>query len=430
MENPSIQVDNKRTINAWAMFDWANSAFALVITTAIFPDYFNQIVDDQFDILGVTFTDSSLYSYSISFAYLLVVLMLPVLSGIADYGGRRMFFLRTFTILGSIGCVSLFFFTSMSTLWIGVIGFVIAMIGFAGGQVFYNSYLPLIASEKTYDSVSAQGFSYGFIGSVLLLIVNLLMVLKPELFGISDSSTAVQISFIMVGLWWIGWAQIPFNRLPQDPKIKPKGNLLGKGFQELRIVFNALQHQVFTKRFLVAFFLYSTGVQTLLYLATTFATDELGFETSEIIGVVIILQLLAVAGAYLFAYTSGKIGNKLSLIIMLVVWVLICVLAYIVTGKTYFYGIAALVGLVMGGIQSLSRSTYSKLLPVDVEDTASYFSFYDVTEKAAIVLGTFLFAFVDQLTGGMRNSILLLSVFFFTGMLVLYTVKVKPAEVK
>ena len=426
----AIPLNDKRTINAWAMFDWANSSYALVIAVAIFPLYFNSegvMPDGVFDFMGIPVTKTSLFSYSLTLAYVIIAAALPILSGIADYGGKKMYFMKFFTSMGALACIALVFFTS-DTIALGVFGFVIATVGFAGGQIFYNSFLPLIATEDQFDKVSAKGFSYGYIGSVLLLIVNLVMIQKYTWFGFESEEWPVRISFVMVGIWWIGFAQITFNRLPKDINQNISSQLLRKGYQELQKVWNIVKNQKNIKRFLFSFFFYSAGVQTVLYLASTFATDILEFGATDLIILILILQLVAIGGAYLFAAISDWKGNKISIIIMLLVWISICVLAYFVLAKIQFYAIAAMVGLVMGGIQSVSRSTYSKLIPPDTKDTASFFSFYDVLEKIAIVLGTFSFGFIDQMMGGMRNSILALIFYFVIGLIMLFFVQVKPAK--
>lgn len=434
VDSADFQVNDKKIINAWALFDWANSSYALVIAVAIFPIYFNEIVPDNIQIFGINTTDSALFSYSLTVAYLIIALSLPLLSGIADYGGRRLYFMKFFTTLGGLACISLFFFEEefffqSAPIAIGLIGFILATIGFAGGQVFYNSFLPIIVTEDRFDQVSAKGFSYGYIGSVLLLIVNLVIILKPEWFGLQSASLATRIAFIMVGVWWIGFAQITFRRLPKDPKDRPKKNLLNKGYEELLKVWTALKQQQNTKNFLFSFFCYSAGVQTVLFLASTFASDELKMDATELILIILILQLVAILGAFVFAKISDMWGNKNAIIIMLLIWIGICVIAYFVQEKLDFYFIASAVGFVMGGIQSLSRSTYSKLLPKNTKDTASYFSFFDVLEKLAVVLGTFSFGFIDQLTGSMRGSILALTIFFIIGLIILLTVKIQPAKV-
>jgi UMF1 family MFS transporter len=423
-------MNDKRIINAWALFDWANSSYALVITVAIFPAYFIAVTEDMISFRNFELSNSALYAYAISAAYLIIALLSPLLSGIADYGGKRKFFMKFFTFMGGIACISLFFFQGMAQLALGTIAFILATIGFSGGLVFYNSYLPEIVTEDRYDKVSAKGFAFGYVGSVILLITNLAVIQNAAWFGIQEESLAVRIAFIMVGVWWIGWALIPFKRLPDDSKEKPQEKLISKGFDELKKVWGELQNQRNTKSFLFSFFCYSAGVQTVLFLASTFAEKELHFGTSELIMVVLLLQIVAIGGAYLFAKLSDIRGNKVSLIAMLLIWTAICLVAYFVENQSQFYVIAGAVGLVMGGIQSLSRSTYSKLLPEDTHDTTSYFSFYDVLEKVAIILGTFTFGFIDQLTGSMRISILILAVFFILSIIILSRVKIAHSEVQ
>lgn len=315
-------------------------------------------------------------------------------------------------------------------LLVGTASFILATIGFAGGLVFYNAYLPEIVTEDRYDRVSARGYAYGYIGSVILLLINLTVIMNPGWFGIAQDSFAVRLAFIMVGLWWLGFALIPFRILPPDPRNKPKENLMSKGFEELLKVWRAVRQEANIKSFLLSFFCYSAGVQTVLFLASTFAEKELAFGTAELISIILLLQIVAIGGAYLFATVSGRKGNKFSLATMLIIWMAICLLAFFVEEKWQFYVVAALVGLVMGGIQSLSRSTYSKLIPEKTTDTTSYFSFYDILEKTAVVLGTFSFGLVEQLTGGMRNSILALAAFFLISLLVLTRVKISHSRVR
>lgn len=438
-ENPLI--NDKRTITAWAFFDWANSAYALTITTAIFPAYFTAVTLDNVNVLGMQMKNTSLYAFAIAASYLILTVISPWMSGIADYGGKRMTFMRFFTVLGAISCIGLTFFEGMSSelpatadynlvqLGIGTVCFMLGTIGFAGGLVFYNSYLPLIASEDQYDRVSAKGFSYGYIGSVLLLIVNLAIIQKPEWFGLQNSGSWVyRIAFLMVGIWWLGFALIPFRRLPKDDDSKPKDNLMGKGIEELKKVWGVIKQEKNIKSFLASFFFYSAGVQTVLFLAAIFAETELGFDTPSLILVVLLLQIVAIGGAQLFAKISDKKGNKFSIIVMLFIWIIICVAASLVQESMQFYAVAAAVGLVMGGIQSMSRSTYSKLLPIGTKDTTSYFSFYDILEKLAIVSGTFIFGITDQLVG-MRNSVLVLIIFFVVGIILMWNVKIRDTKI-
>ncbi|MBC6996073.1 MFS transporter [Neolewinella lacunae] len=423
------QLNDRRTMNGWALFDWANSAFALVITTAIFPPYFTGVIDDQFTVAGFEFSDSSWFTLTITLSYLIIALLSPLLSGIADAGGRRKSFLRFFTIMGGVSCLLLFFFNGMDTLWLGTIAFALGLIGFAGGLVFYNSFLPVIATPDRFDKLSARGFAMGYIGSVLLLVLNLLMVQQPTWFGLpAEGTLPVRLAFITVGLWWLVFAAIALARLPDDVRIKGTGlrEMGRRGWQELNSVWLRVRASSNTLRFLAAFFAYSAGVQTVIFLASTFASKELGFETSELIIVVLILQIVAVGGAFLAASVSKRYGNRASLYFQLMIWFGICLAGYFVQGKTTFYFVAAAVGLVMGGIQSMSRSTYAKLIPTR-EDVTSYFSFYDVLEKIAIVLGTFIFAGLDLLTGSMRSSLLALSLFFALGMILLLRFRI-PKE--
>ena len=425
-----FKVNDKKVINAWALFDWANSAYALVISTAIFPAYFNSYTPEKINILGREIINDSLYSYSVSFSYLIIAILSPLLSGMADYGGRRKFFLKIFTVIGSLACITLYFFSGEPQLWLGTSAFILATIGFAGGIVFYNAYLPEIVTEDRYDRVSAKGYAFGYVGSVILLIAILVMIMKPDLFGITDPGLPARIGFVMVGLWWLGFAQITFKHLPKDTRINQGVNLFNKGFEEIKMVFGQLKKQANLKRFLISFFFYSAGVQTVIYLATIFAQEELNFETQELIITVLILQIVAIGGAYLFAQISRWKGNKFSLMAMLVIWIFICIMAYFVFEKWQFYSIAGLVGLVMGGIQSLSRSTYSKLLEDRTKDLTSYFSFYDVLYKLSIVVGTFLFGLVNQLTGSMRYSVLVLVSLFVLGMIFLSIVSLKHTDYK
>ena len=434
-DRSDVELNQPRTLNGWALFDWANSAFALVITTAIFPPYFESVTEPTIELLGVEVSNSAWFGYTISISYLIIAILSPLLSGIADAGGRRKGFLRFFTLLGGVSCLSLFFFEGntgqSNTLWLGTIGFALGLIGFAGGLVFYNAFLPVIATPERFDKLSARGFAMGYVGSVLLLILNLLMVQKPEWIGAGDLSGLpgwlgnpetfmVRLAFVTVGGWWLVFATVSLARLPADVR-RPGtglGDMARRGWGELTGVWGQVKKNDNTKRFLLAFFSYSAGVQTVIFLASLFASKELGFETSELIVVVLILQIVAIAGAYLAAAISKRYGNKISIYVQLVIWAGVCLAGYLVQGKTGFYGVAAAVGLVMGGIQSMSRSTYAKLIP-NRDEVTSYFSFYDVLEKVAIVLGTFIFAGLDQLTGSMRLSLLALSFFFIIGMLLL-----------
>lgn len=417
-----------RILQGWAFFDWANSAYALVITVAIFPGYFLHVTADEFKFLGFQMTDGVLYSYSLAFAYLLIALVSPLLSGIADYSGRKKVFLRFFTTLGALACIGLLFFTDMKTLWVGVTCFILATIGFSGGLVFYNAFLPEIATEDRYDKVSATGFSYGFAGSIILLVTNLIVIQNFSWFGFSESLKAVPVAFVMVGLWWIGFAQIPLRRLPEDARHPYSSDLLKRGYEEVSKTARRVLARPNMLRYLSAFFFANAGVQSVLYLASVFAEKELHFNTSNLIVLILILQVVGIGGAYFFAWVSSKKGNKNAMIYMMFIWMLVCIGGYIVKTGLDFYLLAAGVGLVMGGMQSLARATYAKLLPENTPDTASYFSFYDILDKLSTVMGTFVFGLIQQLSGGMRNSVLSLAVFFMISLVIMWRVKITRAE--
>jgi len=435
-----MALNDKKTINGWAMYDWANSVYSLVITSTIFPIYYNSVTagadgDQYVNFFGLHIINTVLYSYGLSFSFLILAIMLPVLSGIADYSGSKKSFMKFFAYLGSLSCASMYFFTGRANVEYGIICSVVASIGFGGSLVFYNAYLPEIATPDQYDRVSAKGYALGYIGSVLLMIVNLMMVEHKEWFGFNDLKNSFwgdptlppRVVFITVGLWWFGFSQITFARLPKSHSKHSDDNIVSKGFKELVKVWKSLKFLPQTRNFLIAFFFFDMGVQTIMYLAATYGSDQLKLASSVLITSILVIQVVAIGGAYLFAWVSQKRGNIFSLNFMIMLWIICCISVFFVNKtdahiEQEFEGVALLVGLVMGGIQSLSRATYSKLLP-DTEDHASYFSFYDVCEKVAIVLGTALFGFMQQVTGDMRNSVWPLLVAFIIGFLVLQTAK-------
>lgn len=417
-----MELNNKKIINAWTFYDWANSVYPLVITTAIFPIFYEAVVPQTVDFFNFKFINTELYSYIISLSFIIVAVLSPILSGIADYTGNKEKFMKFFCYLGSLSCISLFFFSAQH-IELSLISVLLASIGFWGSLVFYNAYLPEIATPDLHDKISAQGFSKGYIGSSLLLIICLVLI---QVFGVD-----ARYSFILTGLWWMGFSQLTYVRLPNNVyNKKPTGNVLFKGFRELNNVWIELKNIKQLKRYLAAFFVYSMGVQTVMIMAIFFGTKEISWadeasKTTGLIVSVLIIQFIAIPGAYLMAYLSSKVGNIKALGANIFIWIGICIAAYsVVKTPFHFYAIAGVVGFVMGGIQSLSRSTYSKLLP-NTQDHASYFSFYDVTEKIGIVIGTFMFGFIEGFTGDIRESILGLILFFVIGFLLLLTVPKK-----
>ncbi|NVJ86271.1 MAG: MFS transporter [Algoriphagus sp.] len=434
----SLLVTNRKKVqNAWAMYDWANSVYSLVITSTIFPVYYNSVTkgidgSEIVSFFGFEIINTVLYSYSISFSFLIIALISPLLSGIADSSGKKLEFMKFFAYLGSVACIGLYFFDGDNLEW-GILCSVTASVGYAGSIVFYNAFLPEISKESEYDLLSAKGFALGYIGSVILLVLNLAMIQMPGVFGIPEGGMAARLSFLITGIWWAGFSQIPFRVLPSNPYNKKlKRELFFHGYQEIRKVLGQIRTMPVMNKFLASFFFYSMGVQTVMYLAATFGDKELGLPGAQLIMTILIIQFVAIIGSYLFAFISKRYGNKISLVIMVLIWTLICGAAYYVYNVYEFFALAFVVGLVMGGIQSLSRSTFSKLIPESTTDHASFFSFYDVTEKIAIVLGTFSYGIIEQLTGSMRNSALSLGIFFIVGLgfLLLVSIPKKELSVK
>ncbi|GAB3913734.1 MFS transporter [Mucilaginibacter boryungensis] len=409
------------------MFDWANQSYNMVITSTIFPAYYVAVTTNakngnMVSFFGHKYVNTVLETYILGLSYLIVVAILPILTSIADYRGNKKLYLQLFTWMGSLACAGLFFFKPSSPLELPMICFGLASIGYCGGFVFYNSYLPQIASVDQQDAVSAKGFIYGFLGSIVVQVICFIPVLKPGWFGINDDNGLPErIGFLIVFFWWIGFAIIPFIILPKGtPNAgSHKYNVLTGGFKELAKVFGKIKQMPLLKRFLSAFFFYSVGVQTIMLVAASFAAKELHMPDDDLISIILIIQVVAIIGAYITSKASEKYGNVRTLICLVSIWTILCCLVYFITTETQFYFAAFGVGIVMGGVQSLSRSTYSKYLPQNIPDTASYFSFYDVTEKISIVVGLFCFAYVEDLTHKMRNSALALDGFFAIGLLML-----------
>jgi UMF1 family MFS transporter len=425
-----MQTASKKVINGWAMYDWANSVYSLVITSTIFPAYYEAVTGDgdegtlidNIKLGSFEFINTALYNYALAIAFIIVALLSPILSSIADYRGNKKQFLQFFCTLGSLACSSLYFFDNLH-ISTGLISVIIACVGFWGSLVFYNSYLPEIAAPKDRDRVSAKGFTMGYIGSVILQIICFVFVLKPDAFGITVGK-ASQISFLLTGIWWFGFGQWAIAKLPNSLYLvreKKQDKILTEGYKELHKVWKELTHLPLLKRFLSSFFFYNMGVQTVMLAATLYGKSELNIPTTNLIIAILIIQLVAIPGAYYMAKLASNWGNFNTLMTAVAIWIVACVIGYMIprNGIVQFYALAILVGFVMGGIQSVSRSTYAKLMPV-TPDTTSFFSFYDVTEKVAIVIGMFSFGYINEITGSQRNSVLALCVFFIIGLILLF----------
>lgn len=432
---------NKKIQRAWTMYDWANSTYNLVITSTIFPAYYVAITTNSnpdelsyVDFFGIKVINTALQNFALAFVFLIVAIASPIMSSIADYRGNKKAFMRAFTLMGSLSCAALFFFTPDRVEY-GIICFSLAALGFWNSWVFYNSYLPDIAAPEERDRLSARGFAMGYIGSVILQLICFAIILQPALFGLdtTDKTLGPRISFLLVGCWWLGFAQISFKHLPNNTESnkKLKKHLLVNGFHELKLVWNQAKQIPALKRFLGTFFLLSVGVQTVMLVAAGYSKKEIfpkPEDEPKLLVTILLIQIVAIFGAIILSRLSKLIGNIATMVIGIVIWIAICIWGYFITSQTEFYILAACVGLVMGGIQSMSRSTYAKLLPV-TNDTTAFFSFYDVTEKLALTIGLFLFAYNEELTGSMRNSILVLMGFFILSLVsLLYTKKVVTRE--
>ena len=413
----AIEKNNRKVISAWCSYDIANSVYSLIVAAALFPIYYERVTaaafaDGVVSIFGHCIKNTVLYDYSIAIGYAFIILITPLLSGIADMGGYRKRFMVLFTIIGSAACSGLYFFTG-GNIGFGLLMTILAVVGWAGATVYYNSFLPIIATPRLHNIVSAKGFAWGYLGSMILFIFSIIIIYTWKFWGFVSEEAAYRFSFLLVGIWWIGIATFSFRYLTEfKAKTKIDTSILAKGFKEIATVAKNLFRQQVMNLFLVSFLFLSMGVQTILLVATLFGSAELHIGTIELIIVILLIQFLAMFGSVVFARVSNRYGNFTSLLIMLSVWVAICVAGYFIQNTVQFYILAVFLGFVMGGIQSQARSTYAMLIPENTTDTASYFSFYDITEKIGIVIGMFGFGLIEQISGSMRNSVALLSVFF------------------
>lgn len=431
---------DKKLIHAWAFYDWANSVYPLVISSAIFPIYYGaltilkndegQVIKDTVDFLGFSFNNDALISYVTALAFVVISVMSPLLGGIADYVGNKKNFMKFFNYLGAAACIGLFWF-DLEQLWFGLLCYFFGLIGFWGSVVFYNSYLPDIAYRNQQDKASAKGFSLGYIGSVILLVICLVLIMFYDTFGFQSEALPTRLSFVFTGIWWIAFSQYTYAYLPKGNRkgqAKTK-DIVWNGFRELKTTYNKIKSSFGFEPYLRAFFVYSMAVQTIMLIATYFGVGEIqwaeGEATTGLIVSILLIQLVAIAGANAASKLAERYGNISVLIGINFIWIGICMFAFFISQPIEFYITAFFVGLVMGAIQSLSRSTYSKYIPEHETDTASFFSFYEVTEKVGIVIGMFLYGFIAQVTGSIRNAILFLILFFIGGIVLLFRLKAK-----
>jgi MFS transporter, UMF1 family len=437
IRNNPIRKDDPKVISGWVMYDWANSVYQLTIASTIFPIYYNQVTrtgpeDFTVSFFGKEVINTVLYSWAIAAAYLVVALFSPLLSSLADYTGRRKSFMQFFTWVGALSCGALFFFDETNVEF-GIIAFAMGTIGYGGSIVYYNSFLPVICNPSEQDKISARGYSMGYLGGVVLLLFNLLMILKPAWFGISDPLLPARISFLTVFLWWIGFSQITFRRLPRYTLRKRQKDkdrsIFMEGYHELLLVFRQILKMQKLRLYLSGFFFMMMGLLTTMFMAATYGEKELGLKDDVLIPTILIIQLVGMGGAWAFSRLSGRIGNLQALLVSVFMWILVCIGAFYITSSVEFMIAAFFIGIVMGGSQALARSTYSKMLPIKTTDHTSFFSFYDVMEKLATVAGTFSFGIIEAITGSMRYSVLAIATFFVVGIFFLgLTLRVEVKE--
>lgn len=432
---PIVQNDRK-TINTWAMYDWANSAYALVIVSAIFPAYYNEITEtdagSNIRVLGFDIVNTAALSITLGIAFGIVALASPLLSSIADYKSNHRLFMRFFCYMGAAGCMILFFFDHPTLAPLALAGILFATVGYGGSIVFYNSYLPAIATPDQHDKVSARGFAFGYIGATTLLIISFILIENNEALGVADGTFFSRLSFLLTGLWWIGFAQIPLRKLPKGlygDKGKKEHSFMS-GYRELLNIWHQLKSLRRLRMFLFSFFFYIMGVQTVMFMAAAFGEKELDLSIKQLMVTILLVEYIGIAGAHLFAWISKRIGNIPSLMIAVATWIGICIGAHFMQTALHFYIAGFFIGIVMGGIQSLSRSTYAKLMP-KTQHNAGFFSFFDVSEKIAMMVGLILFGTLDNITGSMRNSIIALGISFAIGFCILLVVRrmKTPAEI-
>lgn len=413
---------DKKVIRAWVIYDWSNSVYQLTVLSVVFPVFYEKMTSGGgtsiVNFFGLDIINSVLYSWAIALSYLVVAMFSPFFSSIADYTGRRRAFMRSFTLLGATSCGLMYFFNS-GNIEFGVTCFVLATIGYTGSLVFYNSFLPVIAPPEDQDRISANGFAMGYLGGVVLLLFNLGMILKPDFFGIVDKTLPARISFVTVAVWWVGFSLITFFKLPRYTlgHRSKKGKTLMRGYEELKKVFAQVMKMPQLKVFLFAYLFMTMGVLNVMFMSAIYGKKELLLNDQVLIPIILLIQLVGMVGAWTFVRISKRIGNIRALILSMIGWVLVVFGAYLITDALGFTIVAFFVGLVMGGSQSLARSTYSKMIPADTHDHTSFFSFYDVMEKLATVIGTFSFGIIEAITGDMRMSVLAVDAFFFIALL-------------
>jgi UMF1 family MFS transporter len=441
--NGQAKVNDKKEIFGWAMYDWANSAFSTTIGTVFLAPYVASLAaeaakpyaDGMARLAGIAIAPDSFFPFCISISVGMQVLFLPILGAIADYSHLRKQMMQLFAVLGALATIALFF-TTGPVWWLGGLLYIIANLAFGAALVFYNSYLPDIASPDQRDKVSSYGWAMGYLGGALLLVVNLALYLLHDKIGLA-TDMAVRINLASAGLWWLGFSFFTWARLhPRHAAKKlPAGETyVSAGFKQLWGTLKDIRRFPETLKFLLAYFLYNDGIQTVIAVSATFAAApllrgglEIGQSTLTI--VILMIQFMAFFGALLWGRLAGRVGAKRSIIISLVIWAGVVIYAYGgLRGDTRvveFFILGACIAVVMGGSQAISRSLFAQMIPSSRE--AEYYSFYEVSERGTSWIGPLLFGLMNQFFGSLRPAILSLIFFFVMGLIVLPFVNVKKA---
>ena len=446
MENaPSVRpaINDKREIFGWAMYDWANSAFSTTVVTVFLGPYLATLAsnaakaypDGLVRLGNIPIAPDSFFPYCISLSVVLQVFFLPILGAIADYSHRRKQMMQLFATIGAVSTI-LMFFLSDQIWWMGGLLFLIANLAFGASIVFYNSYLPDIASEDQRDRVSSFGWAMGYLGDGILLVLNLAFYLLHDKLGV-PTDLAVRINLASAGVWWISFSFFTWMRLRsrQAAKKLPQGqSYVGVGFRQLWGTIREMKNFPETVKFLIAYFLYNDGIQTVISVSATFAAAPIlrggiGMDQSTLTIVILMIQFMAFGGALLWGRLAGWVGAKRSIIVSLVIWSAVVIFAYFgLQGDSrvvQFFIMGACIALVLGGSQAISRSLFAQIIPSGKQ--AEYYSFYEISDKGTSWFGPLLFGLMNQMFGSLRPAILSLIFFFIVGLAILPFVNVNKA---
>jgi UMF1 family MFS transporter len=408
----------KKLQRSWMMYDFGNSAFATTIMAAVLPVYYSNVAASGLE-EGLA---TSYWGYSQSISVLIVAILAPILGAISDYSAAKKKFLQFFAFMGIIASILLMFVGEGDYILASVL-FIVGSIGFSGGNIFYDGFLPEVAEGEEMDKVSAGGYAYGYVGGGILLTINILMILNPQWFGLADTVIATQLSFASVGVWWLLFSIPLFKNIKEEKKVPVKRDrsYISIGFSRVGNTFREIKQYKQALIFLLAFWLYNDGISTIMRMATIYGA-EIGIAGNDLIVALLITQFVGIPFTFFFGWLAAKITAKRALTITLVIYMIITILGYFMVSALQFYILAIAVGMVQGGAQSLSRSIFGRMIPENKH--AEFFGFYGISSKFAAVFGPFIFAFVGQITGNSRFGILSLIFFFIAGIILLRFVDV------